>query len=147
MATPISSVDTLLSHAGPPLSKSIPSLPSGLWDGSASLLAELHALLHKRNGCFAFAQALHLFSSHSFTEPLPGYDIVEWNRRGLWKNAFPEEVQSLLCFAEDLFGCQWALRADHVCKFDPETGEVTRFADNLEEWAEQILKNARIETA
>jgi hypothetical protein len=142
----MSHIDTLLSYADPALTDSVPALPTGFWEGSASLLAELLALLENRNGCFVFARALHLFPTHSFSKPLSGYDIVAWNSRELWKEMFPEEVQSLLFFAEDIFGCQWALRADHVCKFDPETGNVTRFADNLEDWAKQILKNARIET-
>jgi len=146
MAPNPSYIETLLSYAEPALTDSIPSLPDGLWDGSVVLLAELLALLKKRNGCFVFAKALHLFPTQSLSTDLAGYDIVAWNRRELWKDVFPDEVQNLLCFAEDAFGCQWALRADHICKFDPETGEITHFADNLESWAELILKEARAET-
>ena len=103
-------------------------------------------MLNKRNGFFGLKKSLHVFPTHPSTQVQSGYDLIEWNRRGQWKNAYSEEVQSILCFAEDIFGCQWALRKDHICKLDPETGEVQWFADNFESWAEQILQNAEIET-
>ncbi len=146
MTHTISAIDRLLTYAEPALTRSAPHLPSSLWQRSFALLAELITLLNERNGFFAFEKALHIFPATASTGTQPGYDLIEWNSERLWKKEFPEEVQRLLCFAEDAFGCQWALREDHICKFDPETGEATRFADNFEDWARQIVENARIET-
>ena len=146
MGSPTSKLHTLLSYVEPAITGSLPHIPNDLWQGSAPLFQQLLALLKHRNGFFAFEKALHLFPAPSASQRLEGYDIIDWNRPGLWKNAFPEEVQNLFCFAEDIFGCQWALQQDHICKFNPETCEIVRFADDFETWAERILQDARAET-
>lgn len=146
MVHDVSHIEKLLSYAERAITDNPPQITSDFWNGSARLFAELLGLLNKRNGFFAFDKALHVFPAQPSTQKPSGYDIIDWNRRGLWKNAFPEQVQRLLCFAEDIFGCQWVLQKDHIGKFDPETGEVTPFADSFENWAEQIVENASIET-
>ncbi len=43
------------------------------------------------------------------------------------------------CFAENVFGEQFVVVEDCVCRFDPETAELEETAKTLEDWAEQLI--------
>ena len=87
----ISHIDTLLSYSESAITESIPQTPTDFWDGSVILFTELLALLTKRNGFFGLKKSLHVFPTHPSTQGHSGYDLIEWNSRGL-RNALPRST-------------------------------------------------------
>jgi len=131
----------LLSIAGPPLRGSTPPKPSILAK-QGRLGAQLYDLLCRRNGFFAFESSLHVL-------PLglgKTMDLETWNSAGLWRQEFENQANGLLFFAEDLFGTQFGIQDDRVLLFEPETGEVTSFATDLDEWSRRILDDFEVLT-
>jgi hypothetical protein len=106
--------------------------------------SELLALLWKKNGLFVFESALHILHAGNPQAPMP--DICTWNESPTWRSAYHGLADGGLCFAEDLFGGQFQLSDDCIVKMDPETGNKTRIADNLEGWAQAILDDYEILT-
>jgi hypothetical protein len=49
-------------------------------------------------------------------------------------------------FAEDVFGCQFAIADEDVVVFDPETGASQRLASDLEGWAAAVLQDYEVLT-
>src|SRR6185312_2296640 len=101
----MSRLDRLLEIAGPPLSAEPPDTVG--WPGS--LGAELAGLLARVNGFYAFESALHVLPSGG-----GGQDLAGWNDGALWRDAYRGLADGLLCFAEDVFGGQFALVDDQV---------------------------------
>ncbi|MFK8003969.1 MAG: SMI1/KNR4 family protein [Polyangiales bacterium] len=102
--------------------------------------AALEQLLRQKNGFFAFESALHVLG----TPPQPAgvCDILSWNEPSLWRTNFPAIPKSLLFFAQDVFGGQFGMDANgHVLALEPETGELTPCAEDLEGWAGLILED------
>ena len=52
-------------------------------------------------------------------------------------------ADSLHCFAEDVFGNQFAVSAGNVVSFDPETGASVVVANDLGEWIDLVLGDYR----
>ena len=104
---------------------------------------ELGELLMARNGFYSFGSALLVRPLRNRSEPL---GIEEWNAEGLWKHEYEGRLDSLLCFAEDVFGSQFALSEDAIVLVDPETGECEQIGRSLEEWASAILQDADYRT-
>lgn len=100
-------------------------------------LNEAIQLCLRKNGFYAFESALHVYpmgagcNSHMHAET--------WNATDGWKRAYGGTVDSLWCFAEDVFGEQFAISDGAIVSFNPETGEVASLADSLEDWACRIL--------
>jgi hypothetical protein len=107
-------------------------------------VAALHPLLALRDGFYAFENALHVFPWRGATIER---GIVEWNAPSLWRGDYGGMADGLVFFAEDAFGCQFALRGDAVVTFDPETGETEELARGLEAWAARLLEDYRVLTA
>jgi hypothetical protein len=94
-------------------------------------------LLARRNGFYAFESALHVLPSSSpAIEPA---DIPRWNQDALWRSAYGGLADGMLFFAEDVFGGQFAVRNKRIVTFDPESGQTTDFAENVDEWASRVL--------
>jgi hypothetical protein len=91
--------------------------------------AELGELLAARNGFYAYTSALHVRPAGT----RPG-SLGWWNAPERWRSAYPSAT-ALYCFAEDIFGMQFALAGDVVVTFDPETGDVEETATSVEGWA------------
>lgn len=73
----------------------------------------------------------------------PGLQI--WNDPRLWKHTCEGLADGLLCFAQDLFGTQFALGHDgHVVRFDPEIAERTLIGGSLEDWAQWFLAGSDV---
>lgn len=136
MTTP--ALDHLLRLAGPPLGPSAGGEVPAPGRGGQ----ELRALLSARNGFFAFHSALHVFG-HGQGVPA---DAVAWNAAGSWAAAYDGRADGLWCFAEDAFGCQFALRDGAVVGFDPETGDIEVVASDLEGWAAALLDDLEVRT-
>ncbi|MFJ8932114.1 SMI1/KNR4 family protein [Streptomyces sp. NPDC102364] len=106
-------------------------------DRSDGSFGELAALLTRHNGLTVFDAGVQVFRAGA--EGL-GPDLQTWNDPRLWKHTYEGLADGLLCFAQDLFGTQFALDNDgHVVRFDPETAERTPLGDSLENWAQWLL--------
>lgn len=130
----VNAIDRLLSLAGPPLGSALKAHPRA----AEPLVGELIQLILARvNGFYAFESSLHVF-------PVSDADRVQtvdtWNSPGLWRDRYQGMSDGLLFFAEDAFGVQFALRHDGIFTFDPETGEASRVAESLADWAAKIVE-------
>jgi hypothetical protein len=108
-----------------------------------ALVEELRQLLARKNGCYGFVSALHIFPWQA-TENEPG--LQQWNQPALWIDAYQEMARDALFFAEDIFGVQFCLRQDGVFSFEPETGEFSWLAASLEDWSALILEEYSVLT-
>ncbi|MEU5260405.1 hypothetical protein [Amycolatopsis sp. NPDC021455] len=117
----------------------IASKPIGLAqaDEVAEGANDLRGLLGQKNGFYAFESALHVFPSGA--PRVPGYSLQEWNAPDLWLASYGRLAPAALFFAEDLFGCQFALVDHAVYSFNPETAQLTHFSDDLDEWEQNLL--------
>jgi hypothetical protein len=104
---------------------------------------ELAALLSSKNGFYAFEKALLVRPLKH--DGLPK-GIWEWNAPTLWKNDYEGMLDAMLCFAEDVFGNQFALQQEEVLAVDAETGEAEHIASTLEEWASVVLEDYNYRT-
>lgn len=132
----------LLEIASPALCDEVLQVPQPLLRAK-TLGDQLIELLNKRNGFYAFERSLHLFPIGCQTYHI---DFESWNRDDSWRSNYGSIVNDYLFFAEDVFGSQFGLCDAHVCKFDPETGEIEVIAADLEEWATKILSDYEYET-
>ncbi|MBX3176425.1 MAG: SMI1/KNR4 family protein [Candidatus Hydrogenedentes bacterium] len=107
-----------------------------------SLGDQLIGLLCLRNGFFAFESSLHLFPIDTDYS----MNILAWNDRRLWKQHYSLGLPDFYCFGENIFGEQFCTYEDHVCRFDPETGEMEQLAPSIEAWAEMILEDCNLYT-
>jgi hypothetical protein len=103
----------------------------------------IYALLQKRNGFYAFEAALHVFGSQTDS---PEISIEQWNSPDLWRDKYGGMDDGCFFFAEDVFGVQFAFRKDDICTYEPETGQQTQFAKDLEDWAAKILADYNLHT-
>jgi hypothetical protein len=136
-------INKLLTIAGPALSAEAPVVSNALVDTARTLGRELLALLQHRNGFYAFEGALHVLPAGSISSP---QNLAEWNSPDVWRSAYGDQAEGLVFWAEDTFGCQFALSDDGVYRFDPETGERERVAETLEACAGRILSDYDAET-
>jgi hypothetical protein len=126
----------LLSIAGPALGSAGPDV--------AGLLSDLGELLGRKNGFFAFESALHVLPSGPVSDGTMSVQL--WNDPDLWRSSYGGMADGLFFFAEDIFGGQFAYGSDGIVSFDPETGEVERFAADLEVWADRVMADYQLLT-
>jgi len=126
-------VEELLSRARGPLGPSVqPDL--GTTSGPLGKLAEL---LAHQNGFAAFNAGLQVFRAGPRGL---GPELGHWNQRGTWKDTYGGLADGLFCFAQDLFGVQFAIVDNaRVLRFDPETARQTELGDSLADWAAWLL--------
>ncbi|MCC9608915.1 hypothetical protein LOC68_07870 [Blastopirellula sp. JC732] len=130
----------LLSIASEPLSLLRPS------DGhSLKLSRQLKTLVECRNGFSAFECALVVFPSMD-SKGVPG--IHEWNDLNGWRGHYRDVIDDEdYCFAQDLFGLQFALAKSGIVRLNPESGSVSLYAKSIEDWAKRLLENYEEDTA
>lgn len=104
---------------------------------SSTLGQELLHLLSRKNGFFAFAQALEVYPFEVSMYP----NLVEWNSSDGWRKEYDDLENDLIFFAQDIFGVQFCISGSDVSTFDPETGQIKMMAKSLNEWAALILKD------
>ena len=123
----------------------LPGLDRGseLFSDTRAGAKELAEMLSIKNGFYAFESALLVRPLSHHGKPL---GIIEWNAPGLWKSEYERSLDNLLCFAEDVFGGQFALGQDAVIAIDPETGEQEEIARTLEGWADALLRDSSFRT-
>jgi|SRR5215831_18192511 len=133
----------LLSISSDPICDVVPVLPKAVVDLAGARSGELLALLKAKNGFYAFESALHVLPAGCPTLPA---NLQTWNDIKLWRGLYGESTKEFVSFAEDIYACQFGILHENICKFEPETGEIERFATNLEEWAHKILDDYEYET-
>jgi hypothetical protein len=101
-----------------------------------SSLAQLAELLSLKNGFYAFESALHVFPA---TKERAVMSLQQWNEPSLWRHAYGGLADGALFFAEDVFGGQFAIDAEGVVSFDPETGKREQLADDVYGWARRVV--------
>jgi hypothetical protein len=107
------------------------------------VMSRVRPLLELKNGFYAFEGALHVLPDTGG----PGeIGLHEWNSDALWKREYQGVADGVFCFAEDVFGMQFCLSSDAICRFDPETGASELVADTLEEWASALLRDYEVWT-
>jgi hypothetical protein len=130
----------LLSIASEPLS----SLPATELN-SQELPPQLKALLDSRNGFAALESALVVFPTRTAMR-VPG--IHDWNNLEGWRCHYRDVLAAeYCCFAQDVFGLQFAIAKSEVIRFNPESGDVSPYANSIEEWAKRLLENYEDDTA
>src|SRR5437868_5166310 len=136
-------LDKLTNIAGEALSSAV--MPSAVaFLKHASLLRhELFELLTRKNGFYAFESALHVFPTQTNGNEM---GLVDWNDHQLWCGEYQHMVHDCLFFAEDVFGGQFCIKANGVYLFDPETGSLELFSDDLEQWAHVLLSDYEVLT-
>ena len=127
-------IDKLLALASQALGPALTRRPEG--PGPGPVEHELYETLARRNGFYAFESALHVLPLDA---PKSAMDLGRWNADALWRHAYEAHAAGHLFFAEDVFGCQFAIRDDRIFSFDPETGASTPMASSLDHWAQRIL--------
>jgi hypothetical protein len=131
-----SAIAKLAALGGPPLGGSLGAVASDIVAPSSLEELGLVKLLRQRNGFYAFEQALHVFPLVSTRDE---QGLEAWNSKSSWREGYQDFAEGCLFFAEDVFGGQFCLRDRCVMAFDPETGEKTLVAADVEHWAQCIL--------
>jgi hypothetical protein len=138
----MTAIKKLLSISSEPLSGKPEHMPEFL--KAYALGPELFSMLQGKNGFYAFESALHIFPIRC--DSTDETDLETWNSDTLWRNSYRDLAQGLLFFAEDIFQDQFCLSMQSIVRFKAETGESVFMADSLENWADLILSNYRLET-
>ncbi|MEU9589575.1 SMI1/KNR4 family protein [Streptomyces sp. NPDC048219] len=128
-------MDRLLKLSGPALSDEQPAPED--WSSLGSVGAELHQLLTRRNGFYAFESALHVFPSA--VEVRGTRSFGDWNEGRRWLDCYGALRPELSFFAEDVFGGQFGTDGKGVYAFNPETAALTPVGDSLADWAHRVL--------
>ncbi|MFD4190743.1 hypothetical protein [Amycolatopsis thermoflava] len=100
-------------------------------------LGELANLLSQVNGFTVFNAGIQVF--HAGARGL-GPELERWNAADTWKDTYRGLADNLFCFAQDLFGQQFAIEDRvRIVLFDPETAEREPIGTSLDEWAAWLL--------
>lgn len=105
---------------------------------SPKLAAALKPLYSEQNGCFAFADALHIFWSDE--QARPG-SLEWWNDQQRWQANYDIDMSEYVFFAEDIFGWQFAALQAQIYLFDPYSAEFKLQANTVDEWMAVALAN------
>ncbi len=110
---------------------------------SSPLSCELNTLLDRKNGCYGFESALHVFPYQTTHEEI---GLADWNNKNLWISSYEDMAIGALYFAEDIFGGQFCLKSDGVYFFEPETAEFKKLTNTINEWCEIVLSDYQVIT-
>jgi hypothetical protein len=135
------SIIKLLSIATDPIGDQIGG--AELLDNWGSLGRELAEMLGRKNGFYAYEAALLVRPFRSHQPPL---GLMEWNSPELWKAEYDDDLDRVLFFAEDVFGCQFCIRDDQICTFDPETAIFEPMSTSLVSWAGELISDYAFHT-
>lgn len=132
-------IDQILAAASDAIGPTVGPLPElDRWGAAGRQLA---GLLSARNGFYAFADALLVRPWQHATAPL---GLKQWNESACWKGCYQTDLSETFCFAEDLFGGQFAIREESICLFDPETVDFTPMFSSLDEWIDAVLSDPNL---
>jgi Protein of unknown function DUF2625 len=107
--------------------------------GSLVIDQEHNSLLSTHNGLTAFEGGLRLFGT---TPGLLLPALQDWNKQESWRSEYGELIKnSLVFFAEDVFGNQFAFDGTRVVYFNAESGRASPFANSFSEWLSIVLED------
>ncbi|WP_108513694.1 SMI1/KNR4 family protein [Bradyrhizobium algeriense] len=129
------SVQKLLEIAGTPFVRDIECSIESL-DHLGEIGTSIRDVLARKNGFFCFESALRFFPSVTVET---SWGLAEWNSSDLWKADYRGLANNIFCFAEDVFGQQFAVCEGKIGTFEVETGDFRTVALSLEEWASMML--------
>jgi hypothetical protein len=134
----MSKLAELLRDAGPQISRITQRFRETPITVAPSLLLELEAVLHLRNGFVCVDGTILVRPSVNVGQV---HGIERWNEITLWRTPYSRSAD-VLFFAETIFGWQFGLRRDEVVALDPETGALETLGFSLERWADLVLAQA-----
>ncbi|MAS94484.1 MAG: SMI1/KNR4 family protein [Verrucomicrobiales bacterium] len=139
----MSSIDKLIEIGSKALTNESPQ-STQLLSEKSELSKSLKDLLEGKNGFVAFEAALVVFPSCDIGQTK---GIESWNLQSGWRNGYADCLDpETIFFAHDLFGVQFGIEGDRVVQFNPETGELTTYANSFDEWASVLLENYQADT-
>jgi hypothetical protein len=128
----------LLTSAGPAQSR----VPARLRDvpitAGRERVLELEALLHLRDGFRALGGALWIRPTVTVAQ-IRGQE--EWNSLTLWRQLY-RHATTIHFFAEDVHGRQFGLHKGAIVRFDPASGAIDPWAEDLEGFAARAIDEA-----
>lgn len=136
-------VQKLLLDAGPELGAAVPAQLVVECCNSVDVQKLCTNILNRRNGFLAYDDALHVFPACA---PSSGPNLVQWNSPLGWRNAYGRLLDGYLCFAQDVFGNQFAMNDGVVYRVECETGEMKKIAEGLENWVQWVLDDVDFTT-
>jgi hypothetical protein len=136
-------LEKLISISANSICRSSPELLSHFTSALLEPLTQLQYLLKERNGFYAFESALHVFPSNCDGSII---SVEKWNETNLWKASFKCDLDDIIFFAEDIFGGQFGIKGSQIVKFEPEQGETSFFAENINGWALKLISDYDYET-
>lgn len=139
----MTSLEKLLLNASGSLSEDKPEIQAQLIECAGTLAEQFCGMLRQRNGFYAMESALHVFPTHSSPHQL---GISDWNANALWRSRYKGLAEGYLFFAEDVFGGQFCIKGSEIYTFDPELGGLEHLAENIEQWAQTLLRDYEVLT-
>jgi hypothetical protein len=106
------------------------------FDSDLPAVGGLDELLRRRNGFYAFENALHVFPVGTAAGVM---DLERWNDENLWRHEYRGLTAGCLFFAEDAFAAQFCFKDGRIFRFEPETARFDDLAKDIEEWAALLL--------
>lgn len=104
-----------------------------------TLREQLAAILHQRNGFYAYGGSLLFRPFGQWDDPR---DIIQWNSPDLWISSYTVDLGDAVFFAEDVFGCQFCIKGNAIELFDPETGSFEHLAPDFHGLSEMLRSDA-----
>lgn len=109
------------------------------FDRTAPAWQQLRRMLAACNGYAVFNAGVQVFRAGNVGV---GPDLQTWNAPDTWKDTYGGLADGLFCFAQDLFGVQFAIDGSgEVVSFDPETADRTAIGADLNAWAAWLLSD------
>jgi hypothetical protein len=131
-------LEKLLSISSAPFASTC-NVASVLRRQKGAVYDDLQAMLNRKNGFTAFECALVVFPT---TDSRSVIGLDSWNELNSWRRWYRECIpDDTICFAQDLFGGQFAASERRIIRLDPESGVVANYANSLVEWAQNLLVN------
>ena len=103
-----------------------------------TLVDELAGVLDKKNGFFAFENALLVMPSRTEGTVV---GLAQWNAPEGWTRAYDRLPKPTVFFAQDVFAGQYGISELGVIGLEPETGALTLYGATLEDWSETMLED------
>jgi hypothetical protein len=101
--------------------------------------------LSRINGFTVFNAGIQVF--HAGSTGI-GPELKHRNAPGTWKDTYGGHAEGLFCFAQDLFGRQFAITGNHdIATFDPETADLALIGTSLDDWAAWLLADPDVRGA
>ncbi|MCY2967090.1 MAG: SMI1/KNR4 family protein [Planctomycetota bacterium] len=135
------SLERLLSAASDSSLPSWTNADADILERFGTLGGELHDLLARRNGFFAFESAIQVFPLGTRQDLMT---LGRWNDHLLWRCEYSHLISDpILFFAQDIYGNQFGITTNSVVLFYSETAEIEVLSDSIAKWCVRLLSDWR----